>query len=441
LFDITTIAQWDAPAVGIVRVERELARRARKHLGPLLTFCVYVRARNRFFSFPDHLVTQIIDGHLRIEFPRPISLLPSSITAARERLRRLLMRYPSAYYAVQRMRGRDFSYEQLSEICKLEFEKKISSTLPVAELGGGLSLNETTCVISTGIDWENIASLLALKKLKQFRYCPVVHDIIAVLFPHFTAPHLLQILPAYFRDVARVADFTLCDSETTRRDWQAFCLETVGRSVPARSFPLGCDFAPQSTREATLPDPLRNKQFALFVSTIEPRKNHRVLYEAWEYCLKTGSLDRKSHRLVFVGHQGWSSGDLIREISANPLTRDTIVILENVADSQLTVIYRAAAYFVFPSFYEGYGLPLAEALSFGKACISSNVGATTEIGGDLVLRLHPKDTLGWARAISNYMKNSEETAKIEKQVRLKYKSIDWDESAARFFGALTEFWS
>jgi glycosyltransferase involved in cell wall biosynthesis len=441
LFDITTIAQWDAPAVGIVRVERELARRARKHLGPLLTFCVYVRARNRFFSIPDHLATQIIDGHLRIEFPQPVSLLPNSISEAQERLRRLLMRYPSAYYAVQRMRGRDFSYEQVREICKLEFEKKSSSTLPVAELGGGLSLNETTCVISPGMDWENIASLLALKKLKQFRYCPMVHDIIAVLFPHFTAPHLLQVLPAYFRDVARVADFTLCNSETTRRDWHAFCLEAVGRSVPVRSFPLGCDLAPQSTCEATLPDPLRNKQFALFVSTIEPRKNHRVLYEAWEYCLKTGTLDRKSHRLVFVGHIGWSSEDLIREISANPLTRDTIVILEKVADSQLTVLYRAAAYFVFPSFYEGYGLPLAEALSFGKACISSNAGATTEIGGDLVLRLHPKDTLGWARAISDYMKNSEETAKIEKQVRLKYKSIDWDESAARFFGALMEFWS
>jgi glycosyltransferase involved in cell wall biosynthesis len=451
-FDITTAARWGGgAAVGIVRVERELARRARQHLGDDLTFSVYDRARNLVIPITDAIAHDIIDGRIQVDFSpaRQLSVQSSKrqVAAARQRLRRGAMANATAYNVFQRFRGRSFTREQILQLRTCELEKleskKRRQSVPVGRLArGDARLDATVCIISGGLDWEfkDLKSLSALKTAIGFRYCTIVHDLIPILFPQFIVPDLLKTLPAYFADLTAFADFAICNSQSTRVDWLNYCAEHTARSIPSGVFPLGCDLEPRSHGKAalSLPERLEGKRFALYVSTIEPRKNHRVLYQAWVSGVAAGKIDAERHRLVFVGRRGWSTGDLLGQISINPLTRDSIVILDDVSDELLRVLYRHCAFVLFPSFYEGYGLPLAEALSYDKLCISSNAGALPEIGGDLVPRLHPKDTVGWAHAISRFMNDAVESETMAARVQAQYRAVSWDESAQRFFSSLRE---
>jgi glycosyltransferase involved in cell wall biosynthesis len=125
-------------------------------------------------------------------------------------------------------------------------------------------------------------------------------------------------------------------------------------------------------------------------------------------------------------------------LSLNPATRETIIVLNSVDDAQLNLIYRNSAFVLFPSHYEGFGLPVAEALGHGKPCISSDAGALPEIGGDLVVRLSAKDTAAWARAIAHYMTSPDELRAWTERVQNDYRPITWDIAAKKFFATVVE---
>jgi glycosyltransferase involved in cell wall biosynthesis len=100
------------------------------------------------------------------------------------------------------------------------------------------------------------------------------------------------------------------------------------------------------------------------------------------------------------------------------------------------MLYRNCAFALLPSLYEGFGLPLVEALAYGKLCVSSNAGALSEIGGDLVMTLDPRDTLAWSRTIGHLMSCSAECEAWEARIRQHYQPTTWDNAANSFFNAI-----
>jgi glycosyltransferase involved in cell wall biosynthesis len=418
-------------------VEEELARRARQYLGDDLAFCVYDRYRNLFLTVDDGTAGQFLDGTVQIKIQPPAGDSVSAravhrLKAARSGLQRAVMASPAVYHALQRLRGRSFTRAEILHVSSQEREKaSVLSRLEPARL------DSNTVVISGGLDWDfkDLRGIWALKQSHQFRYYPIVYDLIPILFPHYVVPGYVERFIEYFNELYWLADRVMCISETTRRDWLRFCDDVGAEAVPADVFPLGSDLGAGADEDVApeLPAELAGKRYVLFVSTIEPRKNHRLLYEAWDDCIRRDLIDPERDRLVFIGRRGWAVDDLLRELPLNPATRDTILLLDKVDDAQLNVAYRHCAFVVFPSRYEGYGLSVAEALGHGKPCISSTSGALAEIGGDLVVRLDAKDTPAWTRTLAHYLTSPDELNAWSERVEREYKPVTWDMAAESFF--------
>lgn len=427
--------------MGIVRVERELAKRATAVI-PGVEYCVYDRETNRFLKLSRKVAEDVLHGRVEVDFGSPPTAPDRSL---KRRVRDRVLANPRLYQQVQRVRGRSFTLDQIRAVREAERRQtasgdqgdrpKIAYEKAVV---GEIYLSPEVTIVSGGLDWEykNIRGIYKLKKKTPFKYAVIVHDLIPVIFPQYVVSSYIGLLVDYFGELFWVVDCVLANSAQTELDMRDYC-RRMGLPTPvADHFPLGADLPIQSTQGAELPKLLQDKRYALFVSTIEPRKNQRVLYEAWSYCIRHGMVDRERDRLVFVGRRGWHVDDLMHEIQADPVTEGTIVILSDLSDQELALVYEKAAFGLFPSFYEGYGLPLAEMLSRGKACLSSGSGSLKEVGGDLVTYIDPIDRMQWATAMASFFNDPARVESAEQRVREAYEPVTWDRSASVFFTKL-----
>ncbi|PLS81050.1 glycosyltransferase family 1 protein, partial [Candidatus Saccharibacteria bacterium] len=111
------------------------------------------------------------------------------------------------------------------------------------------------------------------------------------------------------------------------------------------------------------------EEFIICVGTQEVRKNHALLYYAYKLGLQK---QMRLPRLIIVGREGWLTDDIRRMITTDPYVGSLITPMKDVGDEELTWLYQNALFAVFPSFYEGWGLPIAEAVHHGKLVLSSN---------------------------------------------------------------------
>ncbi len=139
---------------------------------------------------------------------------------------------------------------------------------------------------------------------------------------------------------------------------------------------------------------LQPGQYMLTVGTLEPRKNHRTLLEAY------GQLradERADFPLVIVGHYGWGQNDVQRAVKLRE--EGSLIIADYLPESLLLVLYANAAAFLFPSLYEGFGMPVVEAMACGTPVIASDIPVLREVGGDTIAFVETLRAEAWCEAI------------------------------------------
>jgi len=146
------------------------------------------------------------------------------------------------------------------------------------------------------------------------------------------------------------------------------------------------------------------QRYLLSVATLEPRKNHRTVIKSFYRLVK--DYDVRDLSLVLVGARGWDYGDMLADVKSSRL-KDKIVFTGYVDDRDLAPLYSGAMAFVYPSLYEGFGLPLLEAMQCGTPVITSNTSAVPEVVGKAAITLDPMDSDGIGRAIYDIYTSAE----------------------------------
>ena len=212
-----------------------------------------------------------------------------------------------------------------------------------------------------------------LKAVLDLRIVPVVYDLIPCREPHLFGPHSMPGFWNWAVCLIESADTILAISEHTKRD--LYWLADVNRlpEPNVEVFRLGDSDLYQTVEDnhlTTLGGLTKNDPFVLMVSTIEVRKNHQLTYRLWRRLIeKHGGANVP--KLIYVGSPGWLTENFADLIRSDPLTRNHIIWMSNLGDDGLGWLYQNCLFTVYPSMYEGWGLPIGESLSFGKYCIAS----------------------------------------------------------------------
>jgi glycosyltransferase involved in cell wall biosynthesis len=400
--NMTTSVNWTRPAVGIVRVEQELFKALHAVLGDCLTPCVLSDGKLVAYSgsigtierFSHAEADAFVWPDPSYEFPQTTSLDPVKISP-------ISMRKP-----VRTIRSASRQQE-------IEFDDVL---------------------ISVGLDWdwERAGLDTILYKLKTEKGVKVItccYDLIPVLFPQYCVGDVAAKFREYFTNLTWASSGMLCISRRSEADYRLLAEELGMPRIPTKVMLLGNKLPEAGDDVSDQVASICESPFILFVGTIERRKNHEVLYKALRILAEGGRLDPEL-KLVFVGMPGWGVSDLLKDLELDPMVSEHIVQLSHANDAELRRLYETCTFFAYPSFYEGWGLPVAEALAFGKFVIASDRGSIPEVGGDLVEYVDPWNATAWADAIEKYWTNRIFLESRADRIRREYHPIHWEETAS-----------
>ncbi|MFT5137444.1 MAG: glycosyltransferase involved in cell wall biosynthesis, partial [Arenicella sp.] len=251
--------------------------------------------------------------------------------------------------------------------------------------------NSTLINLGTSWDFDNYALTVRNAKIEyNIKYIVFIHDCVPLLFPETCVDEQRRKYTGWVRGVLFEADQVLVNSEATSRDVMHLA-EIIKIEIQE---PIVCRLDGQyKSAEQTYASEfdlqvLKNLDlvrgsFVLYVSTLEPRKNHLFAFNGWLSMIKRRGLDNVPD-LVCVGKTSYFHEILLKHLEASSLLKQRVHLFTNISDIELASLYRSCCFTIYPSRYEGWGLPITEALCHGKTAVVTNISSLPEAGGAFV---------------------------------------------------------
>lgn len=259
-----------------------------------------------------------------------------------------------------------------------------------------------------------------------------IHDLIPMILPLYRGSLLVQIYTQLVASAARRADAVIADSECSQHDIIARLgigaerVHTIYLAADARFKPID-DPAQMATVRARFDLP---EKFLLYLGGYDQRKNIRTIIEAFSLLPE---LYEEGYRLVLGGVSRGAGSDLFPDprkiVSRIGLNEDAVRFLGWVREEDKPALYASATLFLFPSLYEGFGLPPLEAMACGTPVISSNAASLPEIVGDAAMLVEPEGAVAWAESIRAVLNDAALLARLRERGVAQAKKFSWERAA------------
>lgn len=419
IIDITQLVHWGGNLTGIPRVMNELALRYAKDSENV--FVVWDKNRHSFFELDIAASLSRRGEGIFYKSPKDSHSTDNAERPAGERLRKKVGRQLKKYSPA--------------------LHKKLSSRLvAVAGEGASITPQKGDSLFVLWGEWGDEVYRDTLKHCMSsgVTLVHIVYDMLPLVTPQYSG-HSSAAMQAYYSEVIPHCDLVFSISEHTKKDLSNWL---VSQSLPVpriETFRLGDDFTIPSTTKGPserLQSRLGNdKEYILCVGTVEARKNHTLLYYAYKQA-KSKSIPLP--KVLIAGRRGWKTDDIFDIIKSDPEVKDSLVFLEGVSDEELSWLYKNCLFTIYPSFYEGWGLPIAESIAYQKVCISSNTSSMPEVAGDLIDYFNPASSDECLESIVR-MLDKKYLEQAKKRIA-KYKPTTWDDTHKRVKGTTEELY-
>jgi glycosyltransferase involved in cell wall biosynthesis len=242
-------------------------------------------------------------------------------------------------------------------------------------------------------DHDQVSAILRAEGAK---FITLVHDVIPLSHPEYARPQGAEEHRRRVRTIDSFAAGIIGNSQATidalvphmrnGLDGRAVCVAHFGADAPDIFGNMAQD--------------LPERPYFVYISTIEPRKNHLLLLNIWRRLVER--MGDQAPVLVLIGKRGWENENVIDILERGESLRGHVIEAGEVSDNRMHALVAGARAMLMPSFAEGFGMPVVEALAAGVPVICSDIIAHREVGGDAPDYLDPLDGLGWMNAIDAY---------------------------------------
>jgi len=263
---------------------------------------------------------------------------------------------------------------------------------------------------------------------KNIKRVTIIHDLTPIIFPNFHIKKSTIIHKLLLGKIIKNANLIITPSENTKRD----ILNLYKTSTEIEVILQGVNppnLEAKEPKETGLPQV--KSPYILYLGTIEPRKNLDTLIDAFLELKKEYNLP---HSLVLAGEIGWKITALLERIKKH---EKEIILTRYVTEEQKASLYKNAEIFIYPSIYEGFGLPPLEAMSYGIPVICSTGGSLKEIFENYALMFEPNDKEILKKHILNLINNPEEKNSIIQKSQEYSKNFTWAKTAEKLLESLS----
>lgn len=269
-----------------------------------------------------------------------------------------------------------------------------------------------------------------------------IHDVTYILYPEMVEKKTMERIKDGIEYSVNRADKVITVSESSKKDIIKFLgvdegkIEVVYNGVEYERFSNSCTEKEQLRvkEKYNLPD-----KYILYMGTLEPRKNIESIISAFSLFISHNNIFLNEFKLVIAGKKGWLYESIFNQVQ-NLSIKDKVIFTDYVEEEDKPLIYKMASIFVFPSIYEGFGIPVIEAMASSVPVITSTASSLKEISGDAAIIVEPKDIDSISKAMKEILENEAVRKSMIEKGHTQAKKFNWQSSAEKLANIYKELY-